>query len=146
LRDARGRQAAEEATARRVEHLAFLRGLAEAMAGDLRVETALERAASFCMKRSDIGGVMVFRAGSDGLLSLVASRGAGDRLEGLLGKVSHADLEEMLEARAKEVKGVNGVIETGGASVDPATTGQPPRWKVLAPVAHARRPLGAILI
>jgi PAS domain S-box-containing protein len=146
LRDARGRQAAEEATARRVEHLAFLRGLAEAMAGDLRVETALERAASFCMRRSDIGGVMVFRASSDGALSLVASRGAGDRLEGLLGKVTHADLEKMLGARAKEVKRVNGVLETVGASLDPMTTGQPPRWKVLVPLAHARRPLGAILV
>ena len=146
LRDARTRRAAEEATTRRVDHLAFLRGLGEAMAGDLRVQTALERAATFCMKRRIVGGVMVFRAAPDGVLTLVASHGKVGRLEERLAQVRPEELEAMLATTALDVKRVNGVVEAVGASIDPASTGVMPRWKVLVPLAHARRPLGALLI
>jgi PAS domain S-box-containing protein len=146
VRDARGRRAAEEASARRVEHLAFLRGLSESVAGDLRVRAALERAASFCAGRAEVGGVVVFRAEEDGNLSLVASRGISDRTARRLARVSFKDLETTLDANAANIRRAHGVVEAVGAALDPETTGLVPRWKILVPLAHARRAVGAMLV
>jgi PAS domain S-box-containing protein len=89
---------------------------------------------------------MGFRATSDGTLSLVIALGASERLADRLQKVAQAELEKMLSAKAADVKRVHGVLETVGAPIDPESTGAVPRWKVLVPLTHARRPLGAILV
>jgi PAS domain S-box-containing protein len=146
LRDARGRRAAEEATSRRVEHFAFLRGLSECMAGDLRVQAALERAATFCAERPEVGGIVMFRADGEAGLKLVVARGVSARLAQRLEHVSAKDLEEMLDSRASTVRRAYGVVEAVGAAIDPEATGLVPRWKILVPLAHARRPLGAMLV
>ena len=52
----------------------------------------------------------------------------------------------MLDARAADVRRAHGVVEAVGAAIDPETTGLVPRWKILVPLAHARRPLGAMLV
>ncbi len=146
LRDARGRRAAEEATARRVDHFAFLRGLSESMAGDLHVDTALERAATFCAGRREVGGVMMFRAEATDTLRLVVAKGVSERLAKRIAVVTPRDLEKMLESPAADVRRAHGVVEAVGAAIDPETTGLVPRWKILVPLAHARRPLGAMLV
>jgi PAS domain S-box-containing protein len=145
LHDARGRRAAEEATSRRVDHFAFLRGLSECMAGDLHVETALERAATFCAGRPVVGGVLMFRA-EGGALRLVVAKGVSDRMAARLSLVTTSDLEKMLDSPAADVRRAHGVVEAVGAAIDPETTGLVPRWKILVPLAHARRPLGAMLV
>jgi PAS domain S-box-containing protein len=145
LRDAHARRAAEEATVRRVEHFAFLRGLSESMAGDLRVQTALERAATFCASRAEVGGVLMFRAEGDGL-GLVVARGVSERMKSRVAHVNAKDLEALLDATGSDVRRAHGVVEAVGASIDPETTGLVPRWKILVPLAHARRPLGAMLV
>ncbi len=146
LRDARGRRAAEEATTRRVDHFAFLRGLSDSMAGDLRVQTALERAATFCAGRSEVGGVMMFRADGEEMLRLVVARGVSERTQKRVAHVTTAELEEILDTKATDVRRAHGVVEAVGAAIDPETTGLVPRWKILVPLAHARRPLGAMLV
>jgi PAS domain S-box-containing protein len=137
---------AEQVTARHVEQLAFLRGLAEHMAGDLRVQTALERAANFCASRREISGVVMFRAEGPDALRLVVARGINERMIARLQFVKTKDLEQMLDTRGSEVKRVHGVVEAVGAAIDPESTGLVPRWKILVPFAHARRPLGALLV
>jgi PAS domain S-box-containing protein len=146
LRDARERRAAEEIAARRVAHLAFLRGLSEAMAGDLRLHTALESAATFCMTRAEVGGILMFRAEGEASLRLVAARGVGDRTKRRLALVKSKDLENALDQAGADVRRAHGVVEAVGVAIDPETTGEVPRWKILVPLAHARRPLGAMLI
>jgi PAS domain S-box-containing protein len=184
LQDARPRRAAELATVRRVDHFAFLRGLSESMAGDLHVETALERAATFCAGRPEVGGVMMFRAEtgddpwksegtmptpaptpigggaskprSDGEdsggsangdgLHLVVAKGVSERTKRRIARVTRAELEGMLDSPAADVRRAHGVVEAVGATIDAETTGLVPRWKILVPLAHARRPLGAMLV
>ncbi|MGO8999098.1 MAG: ATP-binding protein [Polyangiaceae bacterium] len=146
LRDATGRRAAEEATSRRVDHFAFLRGLSQSMAGDLHVETALERAATFCAARPEVGGVVVFRAEGGDSLRLVVSKGMSERATQRMALVTAKDLEKMLDSQAVDVRRAHGVVEAVGAAIDPETTGLVPRWKILVPLAHARRPLGAMLV
>jgi PAS domain S-box-containing protein len=156
LQDARPRRAAELATGRRVDHFAFLRGLSESMAGDLHVATALERAATFCAGRAQVGGVMMFRAetSSDDTgksqqgegLRLVVSKGVSERTARRIAHVTRADLERMLDTPAADVRRAHGVVEAVGATIDAESTGLVPRWKILVPLAHARRPLGAMLV
>jgi PAS domain S-box-containing protein len=146
LRDARGRRAAEEATTRRVDHFAFLRGLSESMTGDLRVQTALERAATFCAGRTEVGGVMMFRAEGEEALRLMVARGVSERTQKRVAHVTVKELEEILDTQATDVRRAHGVVEAVGAAIDPETTGLVPRWKILVPLAHARRPLGAMLV
>ena len=52
----------------------------------------------------------------------------------------------MLDSPAADVRRAHGVVESVGAALDPETTGLVPRWKILVPLAHARRPLGAMLV
>jgi PAS domain S-box-containing protein len=146
LHDASGRRAAEEATRRRVDHLAFLRDLSETMAGDLHVETALERAATFCASRAEVGGVLMYRAEPGDVLRLAVARGIGARTAERLNRVTAAELERMLDSPAADVRRAHGVVQAEGAALDPETTGTVPRWKILVPLAHARRPLGAMLV
>lgn len=155
LHDARPRRAAEEATSRRVQHFAFLRGLSECMAGDLHVATALERAATFCAARPEVGGIMMFRAEgreepgkspAGDTLRLVVAKGVNERTAQRIALVSARDLEKMLDSPAADVRRAHGVVEAVGAAIDPETTGLVPRWKILVPLAHARRPLGAMLV
>ncbi len=146
LRDATGRRAGEEATQRRVEHFAFLRGLSESMAGDLHVQTALERAATFCIGHAQIGGVLMFRAEAEDRLRLAVAKGVSERTARRTAEVTTRDLEKMLDSPAADVRRAHGVVEAVGAAIDPETTGMVPRWKILVPLAHARRPLGAMLV
>ena len=146
LRDAHARRAAEDATARRVDHFAFLRGLSESMAGDLRVQTALERAATFCAARPEVGGVMMFRAVGEDRLTLVVARGVSEKMQRRVTNVKAQELEALLDTAGSEVRRAHGVVEAVGAAIDPETTGLVPRWKILVPLAHARRPLGAMLV
>ena len=146
LRDATERRKAEEATRRRFDHLAFLRGLSESMAGDLHVQTALERAATFCAGRPEIGGVLMFRAEEGDALRLVVAKGVNERTTQRITVVTTRELEKMLDSPAADVRRAHGVLEAVGAAIDPETTGLVPRWKILVPLAHARRPLGAMLV
>jgi PAS domain S-box-containing protein len=146
LRDATERLAAEEAMRRRFDHLAFLRGLSESMAGDLHVQTALERAATFCAARPEIGGVMMFRAEGGDALRLMVAKGVNERTTQRTAVVTTRELERMLDSPAADVRRAHGVLEAVGAAIDPETTGRVPRWKILVPLAHARRPLGAMLV
>ena len=147
LRDARGRRAAEEATTRRVDHFAFLRGLSESMAGDLRVQTALERAATFCASRGEVGGVLMFRADGEDMLRLVVARGVSERTQARLAHVTAAELEEILDTKGTDVRRAHGVVEAVGAAIDPEATGLVPALEdPFVPLAHARRPLGAMLV
>ncbi len=118
IRDARERLAAEAATARRLEHLTFLRTLAESLGADLRVQTAVDRALDVCLAQRPIRAAAAFRAEQGGALRLIAARGADAALSGL-GSLQRAELETLAFGDA---------------------------WTLALPLSHARRPWGVLFV
>ena len=144
LRDARARRAAEDATTRRVEQLAFQRALGEVMASDLRADRSLARAVDLCFVRFELGALCALRRQPDGSLRLVASHGAGDVLKSMLSRASYADLERLVLGSSEDA-GAAGLIEATNVHLPDDAAGTLPRWARLAPLTHARRKLGALL-
>ena len=123
------------------------RAVARAWPGTFTSQTALERAATFCAARPEVGGVIdVPRRG--GRLAPPRGRARRERARprSAMAHVTAKDLEKMLDSPAADVRRAHGVVEAVGAAIDPETTGLVPRWKILVPLAHARRPLGAMLV
>jgi PAS domain S-box-containing protein len=98
------------------------------------------------MARAEVGGILMFRAEGEDSLRLVAARGVGERTKQRLALLKSKDLENALDQAGADVRRAHGVVEAVGVAIDPETTGEVPRWKILVPLAHARRPLGAMLI
>ncbi len=119
LRDARERRSAEEAMARRLEQLSFLRALGESLGSDLRVRTAVERALDVCIARRPIGAIAALRADDSGTLRLVAARGASPDLTARVSWIRRDQLES---------------LRPDG------------RWSLVLPLSHARRTWGALFI
>jgi PAS domain S-box-containing protein len=133
-----------ELTERRVEEFAFLRALGEVMASDLRPDKALARAVDLCFVRFELGALCAFRT-DEGGFRLVAAHGVGATWRARLLRVADRDLAAMLGGQP--VGATSHMLETSACKI----TGEPdegvgPRCALFAPLTHARRRVGALLI
>jgi PAS domain S-box-containing protein len=77
LEDARARLASEAELASRTEALAFLRDLAETVAGELNAREACGRAAALIVQRLPVRGIAIAQVNPGGALTLLATEGVG---------------------------------------------------------------------
>jgi PAS domain S-box-containing protein len=133
-----------ELTEGRVEEFAFLRALGEAMASDLRADKALARAVDLCFVRFELGALCAFRA-DEGGFRLVAAHGVGPAWRKRLVEVSDHDLTAMLGG--PPVGGLHQMVHTAKCTICSDLDETPGlRAALFAPLVHARRRVGALLI
>lgn len=146
FRDDGARRAAEEATQRRVEQLAFLRALGGAMAADLRADKALARAVDLCFVRFELGALCALRVEGEGVLRHVASHGIGARTRASLARTTPTAVERLIGVATPDAPQAELLLEVTGVRLPDDSPETPPRWAKLVPLIHARRRLGALLI
>jgi PAS domain S-box-containing protein len=128
----------------RLEELAFLRALGEVMASDLRADKALARAVDLCFVRFELGALCAFRV-SGGTFRLVAGHGLTLRARARLEQIAERDLQGMLGGPPVLLR--QEVSATDECTVLSEDMGAPVvRSALFAPLVHARRRLGALLV
>ncbi|MEI8257535.1 MAG: hypothetical protein WCJ30_17820, partial [Deltaproteobacteria bacterium] len=134
LQDARRRVADEAELESRAEALAFLRELAEQVAGELNADRALERITQLITTRLPVRGAAIARTeGDDGRFALVASHG-----------VSRQAVHALLSIRVADALMLPG---DGSAEIPPALALAlgVDRPTLLVPLRHADRAVGIAL-
>jgi PAS domain S-box-containing protein len=134
----------EEGTDPRVEELAFLRALGEVMASDLRADKALARAVDLCFVRFELGALCAFRV-TDGAYRLVASHGLGPRSKARLDRVADREMGTMLGGPPVILRQEMSTTADCTALCDEDGNAER-RSALFAPLVHARRRLGALLV
>jgi len=128
----------------RVEELAFLRALGEVMASDLRADKALARAVDLCFVRFELGALCAFRI-ADGAYHLVASHGLGPTAKARLERVADREMAGMLGGPPIILRQDMSASDECTALCDESGALEM-RSAIFAPLVHARRRLGALLV
>jgi PAS domain S-box-containing protein len=135
---------APDETDPRLEELAFLRALGEVMASDLRADKALARAVDLCFVRFELGALCAFRV-TGSVFRLVAGHGLGARAKERLEQIADRDLGAMLGGPPVLFRQEMSATDECTVLSDDADTPLL-RSALFAPLVHARRRLGALLV